>query len=321
MKLAVAGLGFMGRTHLAAVRNIPSAELVAVATRDPAKRREFSGVRTCPDWRDLVHDPEVEAVDICLPTDLHAMATVAALEAGKHVLVEKPMALDEHETQRMLRAADGAGSILMVAHALRFFPEYEPLLRIVRDAELGPLRAAVFRRRCAAPGWGDWFGDPARSGGGVLDLLIHDVDLALHLFGVPEAVSADGYVNLSQGLDLITGTLHYADGAAVTIAGGWHHFGGYPFSMEYTVSFEDGTVEYSSAGRPPTLHRAGVEPESLVPPQRDGYQTEIEYFLECVAAARRPERCPPEESAAAVRLTRLLEQARQRKGEPIPCSL
>lgn len=328
----------MGRTHLQALNNIPQGEVVAVASDDPValtgdlsgaegnlgtsgEKFDFSSMHKYSDWRGAVQDPEVEAVDICLPTHLHSPAAIAALEAGKHVLVEKPMALDGAEADQMLAAADKAGRLLMTAQVLRFFPAYLPLVELRRSGRLGPLHTATFRRRCAAPAWGAWIPDPAKSGGGVFDLLIHDVDMCLHLFGAPAAVSAIGCDEMAKGIDVIAAQLVYPDGGTVLITGGWHHPKAYPFSMEYTVSFDGGTAEYSSDGRPPTLYRADGEAEPLEVPEQDGYQAEIEYFLDCAANERKPELCPPAESATAVKLTRLLAEARARNGEMIECNL
>jgi len=273
------------------------------------------------DWREAVRDPAAEAVDLCLPTHLHAPAALAALEAGKHVLVEKPIALNGEDADRMIAAAAAAGRLLMTAQVLRFFPSYQPLIELQRSGKLGPVRSALFRRRCAAPTWGDWLPDASKSGGGIFDLLIHDVDMALHLFGKPVAVSATGYEDPAKGIDVVAGHLYYADGAPVLITGGWHHPKSYPFSMEYTVCFDGGTVDYSSQGRPPALYRADGEAETLALPEVDGYQAEIEYFLDCAVNHRRPERCPPEESAAAVKLTRLLAGARAKAGRIIECDV
>ncbi len=338
MKLGMIGLGFMGLTHLKALRNIPDVELAVVCSNVPkalegdltdvggnlgveGEKFDFSRARKYSDWADAVRDPDIDAVDLCLPTHLHAPAAIAALESGKHVLVEKPFALNGEEADRIIEAAEKAGKIVMAAQVLRFFPDYVALIDIHRKGELGPMRAALFRRRCAAPTWGDWLPDPSKSGGGIVDLLIHDIDMAIHLFGLPEAVSAVGHEDLKRGIDIITGQLHYAGGGAVTITGGWHHPKSYPFSMEYTVSFDGGTAEYSSAGRPPKLYREDGSEQELPKPDKDGYQAEIEYFLECARAGRKPERCPPEESAAAVKLARLFAEARKKKGEKLECRI
>lgn len=337
MKIAVLGLGFMGATHLKAWMQVPGVEVIAVASDEPQRlsgdlsgiqgnvggpgeRMDFSRMDKYLDWRDAVANPAVEAVDICLPTHLHAPAAIAALEAGKHVLVEKPMALDAASAEAMIEAARRNGRVLMAAHVLRFFPAYEVLVRRLQQGELGPVRHALFRRRCAAPAWSAWLGDKRLSGGAVLDLLIHDIDIALSLFGPPEAVSATGYEDLARGVDLITAQWHYA-GHTVVITGGWYHPKAYPFSMEYTVACEGGTLDYSSAGRPPTLYTAGGEEEPLPIPDKDGYLAEIEYFHECCSKGQLPEACPPEQSAAAVKLAILMADARGRNGEKVPCQI
>jgi predicted dehydrogenase len=325
MRIAVLGLGFMGSVHLRALREVAGAELAAVYSSDagklagdltairgnlggPGESFDFTGVSQYHEITSLLADPSVEAVDLCLPTHLHEAVSVQALRAGKHVLVEKPMALDGASARRMIAVAKECNRTLMCAQVLRFFPEYAAL----RDAlpRFGAVRTAFFRRRCAAPGWGGWLNDPARSGGGAFDLLIHDVDMCLHLFGYPEAVAATG------SPDNLHAQLFYPFGTA-TVTGGWQHAASFPFSMEYSVNLEGGSLEFHSAGRLPT---AFTETEERLPlDSRDGYAAEIDYFLECCRTGCAPDRCPPRESAAAIDLMRVLLTARERNGEKFPC--
>lgn len=339
MRVAVAGLGFMGSTHIRALQSITGAELVAVCSRDekklagdlsgvqgnlggPGERLDFSKISRYREIRELLEDPNVDAVDLCLPTHMHADAAIAAVQAGKHVLVEKPMALDAASARQMIEAAAKHRRVLMVAQVLRFFPMYEALQKVLaRGKSIGAMRSAIFRRRCAAPAWSAWLGDPEQSGGGVFDLLIHDVDLCLHLFGKPEAVSATGYEALGSGIDVISATLHYSRQRTAVVTGGWHHPKSYPFLMEYTVVADGGTVEYSSLDRPPVLYSSDGEREALPMEEKDGYRAELEYFLDCCRKGARPELCKPEDSADAVALTRLMLEARKRNGEKIPCDL
>jgi len=338
MKIAVAGLGFMGSTHLTALRSVAGAQLTAVVSDDPVKlsgdltkisgnlnrpgeRLDFSQVKKYRKLEEALADPDVEAVDLCLPTYLHEQAAIAALEAGKHVLVEKPMGLDGPACDRMLAAAEKSGRILMCAQVLRFWSDYQPLMETRKKGNLGAVRCALFRRRCAAPHWGKWLQDPEKGGGGVFDLLIHDVDMCVHLFGIPEAVSSTGHVDLTHGLDVITTQLHYNDIPSVVVTGGWHHPAVYPFSMEYTVSFEDGTIEFSTAGRPVTLYTDAGDEKAMEKPEKDGFQAELEYFVACASKGVQPELCSPRESAAAVKITRLMVEARNSKGEKIPCQI
>ncbi len=338
MRIAVLGLGFMGSTHLKALRHIPSATLAAVVSADekkltgdlsdiqgnlggPGEKLDFSGVAKYRTIEEALRDPTIEAVDICLPTAMHAPVATEALRAGKHVLVEKPMALNGEACDAMIAEAKRAGRVLMVAQVLRFFPDYEMARDILQSRRLGAVRSAFLRRRCAAPSWSKWLHDEVQSGGGVFDLLIHDVDFAIHLFGRPTAVSALGHENMAGGIDYIVAQLHYPEIGPVTVTGGWHHPKSYPFSMEFTIVSDGGTLEYNSAGRPLALYGANGESEALATAEVDGYQAELEYFIGCAADGRQPGKCPAAESAAAVGITRLMIESRARYGEKIVCTL
>jgi predicted dehydrogenase len=325
MRIAVLGLGFMGSVHVRAMGETPGVELAAVYSSDsrklsgdlsaiqgnlggPGGNFDFSGVKQYREIDALLADSAIDAVDLCLPTDLHEPVATAALRAGKHVLVEKPMALDGESSRRMIAEAERADRVLMTAQVLRFFPEYVALREAMPN--LGAVRAATFSRRCAEPAWGGWLKDPVRSGGGAFDLLIHDVDMCLHLFGRPCAVAATG-----SG-DWVTGQFFY-NGFTAGIEGGWQAPAAYPFCMEYRVTMDRGTVEFSSAGKPPVLYKDTESPLPL--PKTDGYAAEIAYFAECCRRGARPERCLPEESAVAVEMTRALLEARERNGEKTEC--
>ncbi len=336
MKTGVIGLGFMGSTHLQAIAKIPQAKLIAVMDQDevrlsgdlssiqgnlggPGLQMDFSAIRKYRSVDAILADPDVEAIDICLPTFLHKAVAIQALRAGKHVLCEKPMALSGDEADAMIAEAESAGRVLMVAQVLRFFPAYCELSRLVRSGALGQIRSALFRRRTAVPAWGPWEMDRKKSGGGAFDLLVHDVDQCLHLFGVPETVASTGHDDMANGIDIVSSEFHYPSVAQVTVTGGWFHRGEYPFSMEFTVMGDRGVVEYSSAGRPVTVYWADGRKELLHPEEKDGYQAEIEYFQECCRLRRRPEACLPEESSLAVKLTKLMVDAREKKGEMVKC--
>jgi predicted dehydrogenase len=309
MRLAVAGLGFMGGVHVKAISWVQGVELAAVVSRH------------APEWdvkhysrlEDALADPAIDAVDLCLPTDMHEAATIAALGAGKHVLVEKPMALSVESCRRMIDAAERAKKILMVAQVLRFFPAYRALQRAVDNGELGTIRSATFRRRCAQPGWSEWITDQSRSGGGGFDLLIHDVDMSLWLFGAPRAISATGHEDAAKGVDVI-GARFYYDGFVAEISGGWMGAGGFPFAMEFTVLGDGGVLEYNSESRPLKGYGSG---EEVAIESMDGYAAEIAYFAECCRKGEQPVLCTPESSAEAVRLTLAMFDARSKNGEKI----
>ncbi len=336
MKIAVLGLGFMGSTHLKALKNIPGAKLAAVVSSDETKlsgdlrsiqgnlggrgeRMDFSAVRKYRTVEEALRDPDIEAVDICLPTDRHAPVAIEALRAGKHVLVEKPMALNAEDAEEMLAEAKTANRILMTGQVLRFIASYRGASEIVRSQRLGAVHSALFRRRCAAPAWSKWLATPEKSGGGVFDLLIHDIDYCLHLFGKPESVSAQGYVRLERGIDWILAQFHYPGVGSVVVTGGWHHPKAYPFSMEFTIVADGGTLEFSSAGQPLTLYSAGGDADPVPGSDADPFESELSYFIECASTGRQPALCPPEESAQAVRLAQYMLKSRDRNGERLTC--
>jgi predicted dehydrogenase len=323
------GLGFMGATHLGAFSKIPDVQIAAVCTNNAKalhgdlsdiggnlKREsgvyDFSAVRKYTDWRDLVMDKELDAVDICLPTDLHPAVAIAAMAAGKHVLCEKPMALTMADCERMMTAAEEHKRVLMVAQVLRFWPEYRYLQDFGRRKEYGAIRSATFVRQCGLPDWSRWLPVEARSGGATMDLLIHDIDQALLLCGMPQRVAAK---KLGDG-DALTATLLYPGGPEVRIQGGWFA-PGMPFAMSFQVRAERAELELRPDGlmlSDATGQRTKVETEG------DGYDAEIGYFADCCRTGAQPERCLPRESAQAVKVALLLKQSRAMGGEQITCS-
>ena len=335
MRIGVIGLGFMGSTHLEAYEKVRGFKLAAISSSSRKKRAgdlsdvggnlgtgagvvDFGGAARHARAADLIGDPAVEAVDICTPTHLHKPLALQALAAGKHVLVEKPMALCGEDCDEMLRAAQAAGRVLMVAQVLRFFPEYAAARSMIRAGGIGAVRAALFRRRCAAPAWGRWLKDPARSGGGVLDLLIHDFDFCQHLLGAPRTVSAVGSEDLEAGIDFAEARLDYGDGVPVLITGGWHHPESFPFSMEFTIICEGGTLDYSSDKEGLRLHRSDGEAVNVELPQQDGFVAELQAFVDACSTGEPPEVCRPEDSAEAVRMALAMNRSRARGGEAVP---
>jgi predicted dehydrogenase len=187
------------------------------------------------------------------------------------------------------------------------------LQHAVDSCELGGIRSATFRRRCAQPAWSSWITDKLRCGGGAFDLLIHDVDMALRLFGPPSAISATGYENEHAGVDVISSRFYY-DGFVTEISGGWIFPGGFPFAMEFNVLGEKGALEYNSESRPLRRYGGG----ELVPLEAmDGYAAEIAYFAECCRSGEQPALCPPSSSAESVRLALAMFEARLKNGEMI----
>lgn len=127
VRIGLLGCGFIGKVHAKAYAQIPDAKVVAVVDRDSGRAKEVAeelGAEVVPVVDDLLSRQDIDMVDVCLPTYLHADHVIAAARAGKHVLCEKPMALSLEQADAMIEATEQAGVAFMVGHTLRFWPEY-----------------------------------------------------------------------------------------------------------------------------------------------------------------------------------------------------
>jgi UDP-N-acetylglucosamine 3-dehydrogenase len=195
MKVGILGSGFMGRTHARAYAKMKGVEVAAISALHLEKAERLAnevGGRATTDNLAIIDDPSIDAITNTLPTHLHAEYTIAALKAGKHVLLEKPFALTAVGCDDMIAAQKESGKVLLVAHVLRFWGDYISLVDFVQSGKIGKPLSAVATRLSQLPGWADWFLNPAWSGGAVLDLCVHDFDVLNWIFGAPKSVYARG---------------------------------------------------------------------------------------------------------------------------------
>lgn len=303
VRIGVLGIGFMGVTHFKAIQQIDGASVAAICTRDPKKLagdwsgiqgnfgdsggvQDLSGIRTYNDIGAFLADDDIDLVDICLPTHMHREATEQAFASRRHVLVEKPIALKVEDANAMLAAADNTGRLLLVAHVLRFFPEFLALKQLVEQAPYGPVQTAHFKRMISRP---KWLSPDVqkRSGGPAIDLHIHDVDFIRYVFGEPTRLQSHGVMG-DEGLVHYVHTLYDFgnDGPAVSAEGGWLAPGGLPFEHGYDVYFEQAVLKYNSTtGAPPTLISADGETQPPVP-TADGFVGELAEAVQAVNEGR-----------------------------------
>jgi predicted dehydrogenase len=320
IRAGLIGLGGIGRIHFDCWRKCPSAELVAISSRDPrklagewggqqfnlgeqgAQRVDLSGLATHARWEDLVANPNVDLVDICLPTPLHAAVTIAALRAGKHVLCEKPMALSLDDCAAIEREAAAAGRQIMIAHCLRYWPHYLRAREILASGEYGRAVYANLLRVSGAPVWsGDgWFMRPEESGG-ILDMHIHDIDAALWWFGRPAQITAAGVVR--DGLPLTVDALwRYEGGPIVQLHSAWDLNGG-AFRHGFSLVLEKATLAYDLAINGGALQlTADGKTTSITMPDANVHQLEIDDFTARLAGGQSGAPIAPAESRLAVEL-------------------
>ncbi|MEE2712967.1 MAG: Gfo/Idh/MocA family oxidoreductase [Planctomycetota bacterium] len=325
--VGVIGLGFMGRTHLgayeAARKNGSANTVVAVCDQDPDLRAgkpsgqtvnlapgaadkplfDPDSVHGYADPDELLADPAVDLVSICTYTPTHVPLALKALAAGKHVLVEKPVALCEEDAMKLVEAAKDAGTVCMPAMCMRFWPGWSWLHDRVRDGSLGDVRAASFQRLGGRPAWGGGFyEDDDSCGGALFDLHVHDADFLLHCFGLPDAVASHGTSRH------VTSVYHYGDGPRSAVAeGGWLPSGAFPFQMRYRIVFESSVADFDLARDPQLiLYEDGGE-RTIELPDGDGYSLEIAHLLSVIRGEVELRATLDD----ALVLTRLLERERE----------
>jgi len=324
--VGVVGLGFMGRTHIAAYRKAHTDgfanQLVAISDKDPALVQGDTSARGNLDTGDSdsqLFDPEktsfhvdpgelfaldeVDLVSICTHTSSHVDLAIQALEAGKHVLVEKPVAIRSDEVKRLLDASRSSGRLCMPAMCIRFWPGWDWLRETVKAESYGRVRSAVFRRLASHPGWSpEFYSNPALSGGALFDLHIHDADFVRWCFGPPIAVCSTGTI------DHVTTIYRYPDDPAHVVSeGAWDHTPGFDFEMNFTVVFEKATADFRLGRDHPLLLFQDGTPEPVHLPDMNGYDGEIRHILKAVSTGDTALRATLEETLA---LTFMLEAER-----------
>ncbi len=269
IKIGLIGCGYMGRMHTACYNNIDDVKVTAMG-QAPESARAFARENDAefyPDGFELIKNSNVDAVDICLPTFLHAKYAVEAMKYGKNVFVEKPAGLTKEERRQMLDMEKMSGVKVQVGQVLRFWDEYDWLKKTVDAGTYGKPVSAVFKRVSPHPGWSvkSWLDDVKLSGGIGIDMGVHDIDFMRYLFGEPQTIQAqaardkDGKIYQLAGyrVTLEKATAEYKDGKLTV----------YPDSGEmYSPEF-------------PQLHRVKKDEGGNIS-ELGGYYNELAYFAD-----------------------------------------
>ena len=317
IKIGIIGLGGIAGAHIAAYKRYPDVKIVSAA--DGRGTAAYSAAMlpkdatVYTDYKEMLGKEELDAVDICAPSHLHAEMTEYALRRGLHVLSEKPMALSPEDAEKMTRVARETERVLMCAQIIRFKSPYAYLKSIVDSGELGRPVQLNFTRLSAIPRWrlGASGQNSAQNGGVMLDLSIHDVDFVYSLFGDPCKISGI-YHGEREGdpNDFFTATLGY-DGFTVTVKGGFFE-AEIAFDAEFYAVFEKGDLRLTRDGR---LIKSGTvldisdtvyegEIKGLNIELTSCFVDEIGHFIECVKHGRTSEIASPESTAGGIRLAR-----------------
>jgi predicted dehydrogenase len=322
-RVIIVGFGFMGGVHAQAYARIPGAKLVAIVDALPERAREQAAkisveVPIFATLAEALAEVEADAVDICLPTDLHLEAITAAVTAKKHVFCEKPLAGSLDHARRIRAVVKKSKSRFMVGHCLRFWPEYQAFERFVREKRAGKLLSLTMQRRSARPthSAGDWINKPKRSLGAALDMHIHDVDYLVHLLGTPKAVFATATRDFAGYSHIFTSYVY--KGVCVQAEGGWNYPAPWGFQMAFQAVFENGTVEFDSSWQQTIRFSIGGDKAQPLPfdvpgagestsgsgniSSLGGYYNELAYFIDCLESGTKPKISTLEQAAESLRV-------------------
>ncbi len=317
LRVGIIGIGGIGEVHLKAYLQHPDVQVVAVA--DPAEARlrqiatTYGLANKYTDYHDMLARDDIDAVSVCTPNNLHAPAAIAALEAGKHVLCEKPLARSGAEAATMVQAATAAGRVLQVAFNHRQRGDVQVLKNYIVSGGLGRIyhAKATWMRRAGIPGMGGWFTNREMAGGGpLIDLGVHILDMALYLLGEPEviSISAATYAELGprgrgsfsdqshlvgQGgyevEDLATAFVRLGSGATLLMEASWAVYGKSADDFGVTLYGTDGgaLIDVKNYGTEDTLtiftDTAGV-PSEIRPrlPKGGGHVAVVRNFVTAI---------------------------------------
>ena len=330
LDVAVLGTGWAGATHLNAFAKNPATNVAAVFGVPLEQAEQVAARHNCAAYDDfdkMVSQHRLDVIDICLPTFLHKEYFARCLAQDAHIVCEKPLALTHAEAEAIGDMAAGHPQKIMIAYTMRFFRPYEVAKRLIDSRKYGQVKSVFLSRLCPMPQGAPWREDAARSGGGILDLHIHDMDLAYWFLGMPERVDAVG--------SCVEGTDNWAQ-AFITFGYPQQHVvieatqnlpQCAPYAMGYRIHFDRATLAYSYTA--PEQATSDLEPrfggdlrvyeheadtgEPIAFEAHSPYESEIDYFVDCVVHDRPIDKGSVADAVAGLRLYELVKQALERQ--------
>ena len=294
----ICGAGFVGKMHANAYEKVKDVKLLGVFDINTDKSKELSekyNIKKYDKYNDILIDNQIDLVDICVPTFKHREYTEKAFQASKHVLCEKPIALNLEDAEFMVGLAKKSDLKFMVGHSHRFYKENVIVQEAATSKKLGKILSCSASRLGVVPDWSEdsWINDDARSGGAATDFLFHDIDLCNWIGGKPNIVMAQGLRTPNGAWDHMGISIDYESGIKGFIEGGWMFKGEWPFTQEHRIMGEKGTAQWFSrmgkniekrniADSKVGIFIEGKEASFPEWERRDPFEIEIEYFVKCI---------------------------------------
>ncbi len=301
LRVALFGTRFIAGHHAAGWKNVPGAKIVGLYSPSghgfdgrlgqsgniggDGVTIDMEGV-TCSNNPRQFYGDGYDVIDICTPTFTHGQFVRDGLAAGKNVICEKPLVLSVEEALELKAVADRSKGQAMVAYCMRFWPGWMELPPWLKAGAFGDMYSATFRRVGDMPGWSELFRDGEKTGGALIDLMSHDTDFVLKIWGKPQSVMAAGCNVHSTGgaLDDVTAILRYPGGRRVVIETSWARHPKLGFGADFEVRCRDATITGGFAAPGLQVHGAPV-PDIAVPHQfgqETGWEGQLHYFTNCI---------------------------------------
>ncbi|MGG0719589.1 Gfo/Idh/MocA family oxidoreductase [Robertmurraya massiliosenegalensis] len=286
--IGLIGWGFIGKTHFDAYQQIENANVVAICTRNEVQSIP-KGIFLST-YEEVLNNPDIELIDICLPTFLHEEFIIKAAQAGKDIICEKPLSLSIESVESIMNEVERNDVNLFVAHVLRFWPEYKTIKSYYDTGKIANIDVIHAGRLGQTPQWSHWFKDPLKSGGALYDLHIHDIDFISYLLGEVEEVYAVGTKNSHGAWDHIMTTLTLTNGVKAFVEASQRTPETYPFTMSFRAQAFDHTIDFHlSAGaniekisQSSMIYYTKDSKSTIVIPQENAFQNELSYFINCL---------------------------------------
>lgn len=301
--VAIIGGGFISNIHAQCYKNL-GIKIEAVADISEKVRQEFKEKYNCKTYSSAEEMLEnvsdnIDLIDICAPTFLHEEFILLALKYNKHVICEKPLSINIDFVENIIDKFENNNRYLMTAQVLRFWTEYVKIKEWIEEGVFGNIKLVSAMRLAQHPK-SEWFYNPKKSGGGIFELHIHDIDFLCYLFGDVKEVYANGSKDENESWDFINSSIKFKNGISASAQGVFGITDNYPFTANMKVIGDKATAEYSlSAGvnlgsdgkqsNSLILYRKGKEPIIENIKTKDAYELELEYFINCVKNNKKPE--------------------------------
>lgn len=319
LKVGLIGCGGMGSVHANGWIELgDKVQLAAIADPRAEKAEKFcekTGAKLYSSGEELLENEQVDIVDICVPTFLHARYAAAAMEKGMHVFCEKPLCLSKEEAEALLKIKEKNGVCFQVGQVVRFMDEYRFVKHAADNGEFGEVLSGVFARLSPNPKWSweNWFNDYKRSGTMALDLHVHDTDFIRYLMGgEPDDFHTECTRDKDGVIQQIFTSFNYGD-AVLTAEGCWDYPDCFPFSMSFRIKFEKATVTYKSGEKLMVYPESGEAYEPQLEQMRTediesginfsnqgAYTNELSFFADMVSKGVKQEIASLSEAAKSV---------------------